>query len=69
MLNQEEILYLNWEDTALYCKHTFGSFVDLENKFFICPECNEPIFLEDWRFEYPQYICPICETNYNDEEY
>lgn len=37
-----------WEATALYCQETFGSYVNWEEQFFICPECQEPIYYCDW---------------------
>lgn len=64
----EENAYLNWKDTALYCQQNFGSFVDLEEKFYICPECGEPIYFEDWKINYPIYLCPVCENDYTEEE-
>ena len=51
-----------WYEAALYCEETYGVYVawSLEERYFICPECDEPIFESDWEghdFE----TCPICE--------
>ena len=47
-----------WEETAKMCEIIYGSYIDWEERFFICPECDEPIYEEDWsEFE----LCPICE--------
>ena len=39
---------MNWETAMTYCVETFGVQADLEDRFFICPECGEPIYEEDW---------------------
>jgi hypothetical protein len=36
----------------------------MEEGFFICPECGEPIYECDWD-EHPDWSeCPICEWNF-----
>lgn len=56
-----------WSDAAEYCEDNFGSFVDWEEEYFICPECEEPIYADDWENHY-WYICPICEMKWEDIE-
>ena len=34
---------MNWEKAAKFCEETFGTFVDWEERFFICPECDDPV--------------------------
>lgn len=52
--------YMTWEQAAIFCYNTFGTFVDWEERYFICPECQEPILEEDWD-EHDFTICPVCE--------
>lgn len=52
---------MNWEQAAKFCEDTFGIYVNWEERFFICPECDEPILEEDWEND-DLSICPICEV-------
>lgn len=52
---------MNWETAMTYCAETFGVQADLEERFFICPECGEPIYEEDWE-GYDLSMCPVCEV-------
>ena len=52
---------MTWEQAAEYCYLTFGLQVDYEEGFFVCPECGEPIYEEDWG-DCDFSMCPICET-------
>ena len=52
---------MSWEEAARHCEDVFGVYVDLEERFFICPECDEPIYEEDYE-GHDFSICPICET-------
>lgn len=52
-----------WEKVAKMCEEIFGSYVDWEERFFICPECDEPIYECDWE---DFTICPICEFEWYD---
>lgn len=53
----------HWEEAAKYCEETYGIFVDWEERFFICPECDEPLYECDWPSE--EFIsCPICEFHF-----
>ena len=31
---------MSWEEAARHCEDVFGVYVDLEERFFICPECD-----------------------------
>ena len=51
---------------ARKCEEDYGSQVDYEEGFFVCPECGEPIYKCDWseselQNENGEYICPVCE--------
>ena len=58
-----------WEKVAHKVQKDTGTFVDWEEEFFICPECGEPIYKDDWQEEdyfmghyYTDTIyCPVCE--------
>lgn len=52
-----------WEKVAKMCEEIFGAYVDWEERFFICPECDEPIYECDWE---DFIICPICEFEWYD---
>ena len=52
---------MTWEEAAEYCYMTFGVQVDHEERFFICHECGEPIYEEDYD-GHDFSMCPICET-------
>lgn len=56
-----------WLEAALYCEETFGVHVNMKERFFICPECGEPILFEDWRGHDWDY-CPICEFEFMEGE-
>ncbi len=56
---------MNWESCAKFCEETFGCYVDWEERFFICPECQEPIYEYDWE-DHDWSMCPICETSWED---
>lgn len=55
----------NWEKAAKFCEETFGTFVDWEERFFICPECQEPLLEEDWD-EHDFTTCPVCEIAFKE---
>ena len=58
-----------WEKVAHRVQEFYGTYVDWEERFFICPECEEPIYECDWRdsafclgsFE-GDWFCPVCEN-------
>lgn len=56
---------MTWFEAAKYCEETYGVYVSYEegDRFFICPECDEPILEEDWDGEDLTH-CPVCEFNF-----
>ena len=60
---------MTWEMVARAVEEETGTFVDWDEEFFICPECEEPIYKCDWRdSDYTlgqeftgKYYCPVCE--------
>ena len=57
-----------WKDAAKYCRREYGVQVDNGEEFFICPDCGEPIYREDWE-DYENWDeWPICEFNFKEGE-
>lgn len=51
-----------WEKNAYIVETVFGGFVDWDERFYLCPECGEPVYEEDWcKEDLMVYFCPICE--------
>ena len=56
----------NWERNAARCQDEYGSYVNFEERFYICPFCGEPIYKEDWNeHDLNSFICPVCEDSDN----
>ena len=53
-----------WEKCARFCEKAYGIFVDWDEEFFICPECDEPIYKCDWEDYGCWTVCPICEFDF-----
>ena len=49
-----------WKQIARYLEDEYGTFVDWDEEFFICPDCGEPIYHVDWDAE-ELHACPVCE--------
>ena len=52
-----------WLNAAKYCAKVYGSEINLEEEYFICPECGEPIYACDWPEE-EFVICPVCDFHF-----
>lgn len=51
-----------WEANAKLVEEVYGGYVDWEERFYLCPECDEPIYECDWStVELTKHLCPICE--------
>ena len=57
-----------WKDAAKYCRREYGVYVDNGEGFFICPECGESIYAEDWESHENWNECPICGFNFKEGE-
>lgn len=56
---------MSWVDSAREIETVYGGYVDWEERFFICPECAEPVYEYDWEcFE----DCPICGFEFFESE-
>ena len=53
-----------WFEAGTYCEEIYGVDLDTKEGYFICADCGEPIYKEDWR-EYDDWaVCPICGFNF-----
>lgn len=57
-----------WEKIAAMVEEIYGVFVDWDERFFICPECGEPIYESDWDDELLLDDCPVCGFEWEEEE-
>ena len=56
-----------WESRAKYVELAFGAYVNWEERFYVCPECGEPVYECDWdENDLCDAICPIC--GFDDED-
>ena len=59
---------ISWFKASKIVAEEYGTQVDYEEEFFICPECGESIYAEDWE-DYENWDkCPICEFNFKEGE-
>ena len=57
-----------WEKNAHDVEYYCGAFVDWEERFYLCPECGEPVYECDWdHYELTTWLCPICELKREEE--
>ena len=56
-----------WEEVAKYCEDVFGAYVDWEERFFHCPECDDVVYFEDWE-NHDWHSCPVCECVFEEIE-
>ena len=58
-----------WSVNAYIVDRFYGESVNYEERFYVCPDCGEPIYECDWsEQEFKNFICPICEFVDEDEE-
>ena len=51
-----------WDFNARLVEQVYGGYVDWEERFYLCPECGEPVYECDWTdADLISVICPICE--------
>ena len=62
------MVFNSWRQAGAYCLETFGVNLDLEEGFFECPECGEPIYFEDWKDHEDWSVCPVCECLWEEVE-
>ena len=49
---------MSWKEAAEICEVVYGCYVNWKERYFICPECDEPIYECDFN---DFIICPVCE--------
>ena len=50
-----------WERNAEIAMRVYGSGIDFEERFYVCPDCGEVIYECDWSDEeLSEEFCPIC---------
>lgn len=55
---------VDWTYCAKIAEEVYGMQVDWEERFFICPECQEPIYECDYPYfkgDDEGFECPVCE--------
>lgn len=60
-----------WETLARYCQSVYGVSIDWTERYFICVECGEPIYEEDWSSDELLELgghCPICGADWYENE-
>ena len=58
-----------WEINAQEVEEVYGGYVDWEERFYLCPECDEPVYECDWTAEeLKNFICPVCEMLHEEDE-
>lgn len=51
-----------WEMNAETVENIYGAHTDWRERFYLCPECGEPIYESDWTSdELSDFLCPVCE--------
>ena len=51
-----------WIENAKYVEKIYGTYVNWEDEFYICPFCEEPVYNCDWSDEeLNHFLCPVCE--------
>ena len=56
-----------WEVNANIVEKVYGGFVDYEERFYICPNCEEPVYECDWLdWDFEGFVCPVCEWREGD---
>ena len=64
-----------WEKVAHLVEANYGGYIDWKERFFLCPECGEPIYECDWADSDfmnsapmsssngdEDFMCPVCES-------
>jgi hypothetical protein len=46
---------------AEFVEREFGAYVDWDERFFHCPECDDVVYECDWEL-HCWSMCPICEV-------
>lgn len=56
-----------WKINAKWANTFYKSEVNYDKGFYLCPECGELIYDDDWsEQDLKDFLCPICK--YNEED-
>ena len=58
----------SWQYVATFVEKHYGSYVDWNEEFFICPVCGELIYKCDYSIMDLGMICPVCEATIETKE-
>lgn len=51
-----------WKINAKWVNTFYKSEVNYDEGFYLCPECGEPVYNDDWsEQDFKDFVCPICE--------
>ena len=62
MIEVNEMSREEYFKLATLCEELYGIQNDIEEEFFVCAECGEPLYYSDWLNDedFIKGICPIC---------
>ena len=49
---------MDWLVAGTYCEEEYGMSLNTEEGYFVCPECGEPLYEDDWK-RHDWETCPI----------
>lgn len=50
---------MDWLVAGTYCEEEYGMSLNTEEGYFVCSECGELLFEDDWK-HHNWETCPIC---------
>lgn len=57
---------MRFHEAAICCEELYGIAVNLEEEWFFCCECDEPIYADDWG-DIDYSVCPICGKDFSED--
>ena len=51
-----------WKENAECLEDVYKTYVNWDDRFYICPECGEAVYEIDWdNDDLENFMCPVCE--------
>lgn len=50
---------MDWYTAGVICEEIYGVELNTAEGYFVCPDCGEPLFYEDWE-RHCWDSCPVC---------